>query len=170
MYVPIEGFPGYFAGSDGFIYSNKRWRGSTEMRRLAGGLGTNKYMNLVLMCEGKRYTRMIHVLVCAAFHGPPPPGTEVSHLDGCKTNNVPSNLRWETRSENRRRRLLHDGGDHGHLNSRALLNAEQVAEVRHLLAEGTLTHEQIGQRFGVSRAFITKINRGLRYPQKEAVQ
>lgn len=44
-----------------------------------------------------------HVLICTAFHGPKPSSKhEVGHKDHKRDNNVPSNLRWVTRSNNMR--------------------------------------------------------------------
>ena len=50
--------------------------------------------------EGKRGTVRVHQLVAEAFHGPRPDGMEVRHLDGVRTNNVPSNLAYGTHLEN----------------------------------------------------------------------
>lgn len=41
--------------------------------------------------------QLVHRLVCAAFHGPPPatmPRPHADHIDFDPTNNRPSNLRW----------------------------------------------------------------------------
>ena len=165
--IPLVNFPGYFAGEDGRIYSTRgRW--SNDIKPLAGGPNGSGYFNVILMRDGVRFTRMIHTLICEAFHGLRPSGPyEVSHKDGNKKNNIPSNLLWETKVENRARRLVHDGGDYGTRNSRALINEDQLISIRHLLVEGNLTHKAIGEQFGVSRAFISKIKGGFRYPQKE---
>jgi hypothetical protein len=64
--------------------------------------------HIVALCrDGKRQTAGVHRLVCMAFHGPNPPGHETAHWDGNPTNNVPSNLRWATRSENLMDRRRH---------------------------------------------------------------
>lgn len=49
----------------------------------------------------------IHCLVLEAFIGPRPDGHQASHLDGDRTNNRLDNMRWETRSQNNRRKYQH---------------------------------------------------------------
>ena len=59
------------------------------------------YLSVALCREGRQRSFGVHILVCAAFHGPKPfPKAEVRHLDGDGTNNVTDNLCWGTRSEN----------------------------------------------------------------------
>jgi hypothetical protein len=50
--------------------------------------------------SGKRREFGVHVLVALAFVGPKPDRQEVCHWDDDKSNNLPGNLRWGTRSEN----------------------------------------------------------------------
>lgn len=45
-------------------------------------------------------TPLVHGLVAAAFIGPKPPGLEVNHKNGIKTDNRTENLEYVTRSEN----------------------------------------------------------------------
>lgn len=49
----------------------------------------------------ERKTYRVARLICEAFNGPPPPGTNVCmHLDENSRNNMPINLRWGTQKEN----------------------------------------------------------------------
>ena len=62
-----------------------------------GFMQNNGY--LTIGCNRKLY--LAHRLVCEAFHGPAPEGKPfVDHIDRCKTNNTPSNLRWVSHKEN----------------------------------------------------------------------
>ena len=50
----------------------------------------------------------VHTFILLAFHGPKPfPKAQCRHLDGCKLNNRPDNLRWGTHKENTEDRRLH---------------------------------------------------------------
>lgn len=58
--------------------------------------------------QGRRqHAHRVHVLVALAFHGQPPKGLEVRHLDGNGANNALSNLRYGTHSENMRDSVAH---------------------------------------------------------------
>ena len=57
----------------------------------------------LILCTNKRMTSL-HRLVCEAFHGPCPSSNhEVDHIDDNRLNFCPSNLRWLTISENRKK-------------------------------------------------------------------
>lgn len=58
------------------------------------------YARLSLRISGGRRNWRVHQLVALAFIGPCPPGLDVLHGDGVKTNCIPSNLRYGTQSEN----------------------------------------------------------------------
>lgn len=55
--------------------------------------------------------RLVHRLICEAFHGCCPSGkTDVDHLNRNTSNNRPENLRWVTHRENCRNRKACDEG------------------------------------------------------------
>ena len=95
----IKDFNGYFITEDGRIWSqkNKKW--------LKPYKGTDGYFYVSLCKNGVRNKRAVHRLVAETFI----PKTEkdirlnrncVDHIDGCRTNNHKSNLRWCTYKEN----------------------------------------------------------------------
>lgn len=52
--------------------------------------------------EGKSITKKVHRLVAMAFVDGYFEGAHINHKDGCKTNNLPSNLEFITQGENQR--------------------------------------------------------------------
>lgn len=66
------------------------------------------YSQVGLRGRGSRKQRLVHRLVCEAFHGPPPEGKPlVLHGFGGLSDNTPSNLRWGSNSDNMRDRVVH---------------------------------------------------------------
>lgn len=165
---PLQNFYGYEAGEDGNIYSywgrgcNAHVDYNRSPLRLKSSLGTSGYLRVNVKRKDKFISIDVHRLVCIAWYGYREKLT-VSHKNGNKKDNTPSNLCWETYSENLKRKLVHGTDDRGYKNSRAKINKEQYIKIKHLLEEGLLTHKAIGDKFGVSRVFITKIKCGHRY-------
>lgn len=168
----IPGWPGYKASDEGRIYSywgrgtDRGYRYDREPRRLAISYQiSGRYQKVVLVSpDGTHTNHRVHRLVCLAFHGEPPsPVHQASHKDDDHDNNRPDNLLWETNQENQSRRVANGIDDAGHRNSRALLTEDQVVEMKQDIASGSLTHAAIGDKFGVSRLFVTKVANGYRY-------
>lgn len=115
---PVVGFPDYAVSDMGRIKRvTKDARGHLP-RILKPSVGNHGYEDVCLMKDGVRYRRLVHRLVCEAFHGPPPtPGHQAAHGDGTRRNNRADNLRWATRSENMEDSRLHGsmalGAKHG---------------------------------------------------------
>jgi len=84
----VPGLPGYRVSSLGRVVSYRR--GAPQ--ELAGWTDDGGYQRVA--------GRLRHALVAEAFLGPRPASFEVRHLDGDKTNNAVSNLRYGTKSEN----------------------------------------------------------------------
>lgn len=105
MWRPIPGFDGYEASAEGQIKSYKRG----AARLLRGCLDKDGYRTVCLTrSDGRPVVRPVHQFVVLAFHGPRPDGMEeIRHLDGDRLNNAASNLRYGTRSENRRDSVRH---------------------------------------------------------------
>lgn len=84
---PIPSVPGYQASSRGRI------RNAATGRVLTPKPTTNGYLQL--HCGRANPNRLVHRLVCEAWHGLPAlPTHHADHIDFNRLNNRPSNLRW----------------------------------------------------------------------------
>lgn len=104
---PVVGYEGCYEVSD-------RGRVRTVPRMVAAGRGawrhvpqrirrqavTNAGYNIVTLSRSQLTTKLVHTLVLEAFVGPRPVGMEACHYDGDKTNNILTNLRWDTKKAN----------------------------------------------------------------------
>lgn len=125
------------------------------------------YANVRLNRDGKQTWQKVHRLVCEAWHGRPPTGTQCAHLDGNPLNNSPENLAWVTAAENTAHKKLHGrphGGTTGERHPMAKLTAGQVEEIR--AAEESV--RQLAARYGVSFAQISRIRSGKMWPKGNA--
>lgn len=104
---PIPSAPGYEASDQGRIRSLRR----AHPRVLKPSPATKGYMRVGI---DQRRVATIHRLVCEAFYGPRPVGLVTRHLDGDPANNVLSNLRYGTQSENELDKVRH--GTNGNQN------------------------------------------------------
>lgn len=162
---PIPGVVGYAAGSDGYVYSFHRPRADANgrpkyrliPRRLSPGRGRSGHVHVGINWRGLKY-HSVHRLVCSAFHGPCPAGTECSHLNGDPSDNMPENLRWETRSSNHLRKRAHGTMLKGSAHPVAKLTEVKVNEIRALAT--TLTQDAIASMYGVSQATVSNILNG----------
>ena len=164
--MPVLGFPGYKAGSDGHIYSykiRKRIDETIVPKRLKPGKGkTAPYLFVGLRKNGKTHNKAVHKIVCEAFHGPCPDGLETSHKNGNRDVNNPENLFWETHKNNLNRRVEHGTDDRGSNNSRALFTIKQIKQIKKLI-KARIPYKEIAAQMGCSRRTIGNINCKRRY-------
>jgi hypothetical protein len=86
--------PDYFASSLGRIYSMKIGK------ILSGNLRPDGYLKVDIVQNGKSRKISVHKIICRTFHGESPnPSYTVDHIDRDKSNNLPNNLRWASRTE-----------------------------------------------------------------------
>lgn len=149
-YRDVLGFPGYRVGSNGqFISCRVRRSGggrrgslsvlSSEWHPIKGHiLQRFGYIIMTLMKNNKMNRLLAHRLVLEAFVGPCPEGMEACHNDGNRTNNVVTNLRWDTRKNNHADKKRHGTHQQGSRANSAKLDEEKVKYVlRQLLAGRT---------------------------------
>ncbi len=151
----IPGYFGYYAGEDGFIYSNK----SGVLRKLAVRRSSrHPYLMTGLYVEGRRKRIRLHKLILNAFVGPRPIGFEARHLDGDCLNNKPNNLSWGTRLENVNDKRKHGTIPVGERNGRSKLTKGQVSEIINL--KGVMSTYRIAKIYGVGQTTISAIHSG----------
>ena len=152
--------PNYSACSAGWIVGDRRISSLIPAdRMLRPQVNKNGYRFVILPFEGRRRTFAVHRLVCAAFHGDPPPDHEVRHLDGCRTNNVASNLRWGTRKENGHDRVIHGTAIAGDTHPLSKVTSDDVREIRRRLVAGE-SYRVIAKDFPLTTQGIRDIDSG----------
>lgn len=161
----VLGFPGYWAGVDGRIYSTWPARGrfsakkspSAEPRVLRAATGRNGYLYVSLRRDGKDVTRTVHSLVCEAWHGQRPKGMQVCHGGADKADNRPSNLSWGTPAKNSGPDKIRDGRvARGEKQGHSKLTVQDVRRIRELLGQGMMLR-QIAEMHGVCLTNIIHI-------------
>lgn len=101
--APLRGFSGYVADDEGHIWSLK----GCARRRLAEHPNTHGYLTVRLCVAGREMRKVVHALVCAAFHGERQPRHEARHINGIQHDNRPSNLTWGNARDNAADRESH---------------------------------------------------------------
>lgn len=138
---------GYFVNRYGEVYS---------IKKLQPRLHSDGYFRFCLFGKKKRRQLGVHQAVAFAFLRKPKKNEkEIRHMDGDKTNNLPSNLKWGTRSDNARDLVRHGQSMRGEKSSTAKLNRSQVVMIRSLARK--MKHHRIAKLFEVSRPTITAI-------------
>ena len=100
---PIPRAPGYEASTRGRI--RRAGRRPLKPRPCKDG-----YLAVDVAADGRpARTIQVHTLVAVAFHGPCPPGYEVDHVRGRRSDNRPHRLEYVTHRENCRRRDARSG-------------------------------------------------------------
>lgn len=127
---------GYYACDSGHVASTMRGQD-----RWLAEYDHKGYRAVRVSVDGKRERRMVHQVICRAFHGPrPTPAHEVCHIDGDPTNNRPQNLRWGTRKENAADRHAHGRTSRGEAHSAAIRASNQAAGTRAFRAAQRTAH------------------------------
>lgn len=164
-YAEIPGFPGYFAGSDGTIWSshNNRWGIATAKKQLRPGTN-NKYGRKIVVLKdahGAHRSRHVHRLILEAFIGPCPEGMEACHKNNDAGDNRLANLRWDTRDANCLDMSAH-GMKKGSLHHAAKLTEDDVRAIRARHAAGE-TQQAIADTLSIQREGVGKVIRGERW-------
>lgn len=155
----VPGFDAFEVSSFGRLWRVQSCRG-TPVDEKKPTQGPDGYWRTTLGQRGRRRTVTLHRLVCEVFHGPPPTKNScVAHFDGNKSNNVASNLRWATYSENEFDKRRHGKDQRGECHSQAKLNAATVRYIRSLDFSVKGSAAQVAREFGVTPPVICAIRK-----------
>ena len=155
-WLPVVGFEDHYAVSNqGRVMRIKAGRAARTGRVLNPSPNTGGYLTVWLSIAGKRYARMVHLLVAQAFMGPAA-GREVNHKDGKKPNCAKDNLEYTTRKGNAQHALAM-GLFHprrGQEAGKSKLTDVDVLNIRNEL-RSKMRIQDIALLYGVSRGTIS---------------
>lgn len=158
----IKGFPDYSISDHGRVRRDIANRGARAGHIHSPGTHGNKdnpHYFVILRRAGRSICQSVHRLVAIHFIGDPPfPGAKVLHEDDIGTHNYWENLRWGTSKDNANDRKMNKGWHDlsGSSNPAALLNEEQVIEIRRLLDIG-VCGSCIGKIYSISKETVYAI-------------
>lgn len=165
--MPIADWPGYWAGADGRIYSDRKrteipGKGGCSFvldpnarHELAQCIGSVGYPVVTFVDGELRYQRLVHTLVLSAWRGPRPQGMQCRHLDGNRSNSALSNLAWGTAAENAADKVRH--GTIRPRNYRRLT----IAEARAIRADAAREKvADLARRYGTSVYVVRDVING----------
>ena len=164
-HIPSSPNMDYMAGSDGQVYSRTRYKGFgrkeyVDWYPLVGHRNNKGYQTISMCHKSKKVTKIVHRLICEAFHGIPKNSSmQVRHLDGNQKNNIPSNLRWGTQQENWMDRKAHGNGNEGEKHPMAKLTDEECRHLRWAISKGLVSQRHAAKVLGLSQGGISHIVR-----------
>ena len=139
----------YRVSEDGVVTSPR----GANLKWFQNGRG---YLITKLKWNGKWMTKALHTVVCEAYHGERPEGYEAGHIDGNASNNCKDNLKWMTKTENRKQ-MYQDGRDvTGTKNANSKYTDEQIRFVCISLCLGESVTE-ISRDLSVDRNTVSAI-------------
>lgn len=106
------------------------------------------YFKVSTTVNNVAYQVHTHRLVLQSFTGENHPDKHAAHLNGIKTDNRISNLKWATPKENNEHRIIHGTNGAGHKNSQARLSVEKVKEIMDIRATG-LGRKEIAKKLNL---------------------
>ncbi len=161
-YRDVPGFPGYRVGNDGTVWSmwRKRFKTMGTVWRIIKQWRRGGYFYVGLYRNHKSHKRSVHRLVCQAFQGECPDGSECRHFPDRNTSNCNSNnLSWGTCAQNAADRKIHgtEVPQGGAANNNSKITDTDVIEIRRFLQENRRGGQIAADRYGLSRSQVAKI-------------
>ena len=115
------------------------------------------YLIVTLSRNGKRHDRKVHQLVCSAFNQPRPSKKhEVRHLDGIRSHNTPSNLKWGRPKHNASDRDRHGHTVRGERHRRARFSNRFVRHLKGKYQQAKAQAGLSGKKY-VQRGFLVDL-------------
>lgn len=150
IWQPVNGHVGFEVSNAG----NVRRAGCSPKKLTIDAAG---YLRVGLWDGERTLVRLVHQLVCEAFHGPAPsPAHEVAHRDGVKSNCREDNLRWATRAENNADKYAHGTHLQGDACPWAKLTRADVEEIRRA-PKRVGECARLAAKFGITKNHVAKI-------------
>lgn len=158
---PIPDYPGYYASTEGDIYSTKKNYDTAYMNSLY----ENGFRKLKPMLSNRGYyfvnilgqKKNVHQLILLTFVGQCPEGMEVCHNNGKYQDNSLSNLRYDTRKANVADSIRHGTKAIGIRSGSSRLTEAQVKEIRFLYILENTSYRKLAAQFNVSHRNIGSI-------------
>lgn len=168
VWVDVKGYENHYRISNlGRVMSVARLytrvvRGRPVTQRVAArilspGISAG-YPSVSLSKSGISRVAYIHHLVAEAFVGQRPSGAQVCHEDGNETNNVSSNLRYDTPTGNAADRVDHGTHAIGEANPMAALTEDVVLQAYEEMKVRSVMDVAI--RTGIPRTTLSSIKNG----------
>lgn len=111
---------------------------------------------------GRKACRYVHRLVLEAFVGPCPEGMQGCHEDDVPSNNILTNLRWDTQLGNMADKIRNGKQQRGQGHCNAVLLDAQVKKAKQWLRDGR-KQKDIADELGVDASLISHIKSGRRW-------
>lgn len=157
-WAAVPGSPEYSVSASGTVM---RWMGgvpgATAGRILKATPDRDGYMLASIhSCGERRRMAKVHQLVLEAFVGPRGKGMETLHINGVRSDNRLSNLRWGTRAENMATQSRRGGSSKGEANKSSKLTDDRVMHIY----SSDLSYAELTALHGVSEATVWRIRKG----------
>lgn len=160
MWKIIPEFPEYEVSDQGDVRRRIAAQGTSSGKLLKPYDNGNGYLKVQLVNRDVKKRATVHRLVLQTFCGPAPRGkTDCAHLNGIRSDNRLSNLKWKSRAENMLDAKIHGTSAMGERNGHAKLTQQDVLEMRNLRKNGK-TFQSIADTYSVSRSAASDAIKG----------
>lgn len=153
----IPDLKGYYATSEGEIWSTHRSKCNGNVKILRPGMHSAGYRIVSLKCNGTQKSFYVHRLIASTFLGDK--NEQVNHKNLNKTDNNLINLEWVSQVENIKHAQVNGVTVKGENVGTAKLKNQDVVIIKQLLDAGE-TGKNISGKFNVSAGTISMIKTG----------